>query len=51
VRWPSGRVEPVTLPSVDRFFVIEEGKGVVPSLYDNPAKAAGHTVGSAPSGN
>ena len=50
VRWPSGRVEPVTLPSVDRFFVIEEGKGVIPSVYDNPAKAAAHAAGNAPSG-
>jgi hypothetical protein len=47
VRWPSGRVEPVTLPSVDRFFVIEEGKGVVPSLYDDLAKGAGASAGSA----
>jgi enediyne biosynthesis protein E4 len=39
VRWPSGFVEPVTLPSVDRFFVIEEGKGVIPSPYYGPAKA------------
>jgi hypothetical protein len=31
IRWPSGLVEPVTLPSVDRFFVIEEGKGIVPT--------------------
>ena len=38
IRWPSGRIEPVTLPSVDRFFVIEEGKGIVPSVYDQPAK-------------
>ena len=50
VRWPSGRVEAVTLPSVDRFFVVEEGKGVIPSVYDNPAKAAGRAVGSALSG-
>jgi hypothetical protein len=35
IRWPSGSVEQVTLPSVDRFFAIEEGKGVVPSVYDN----------------
>jgi enediyne biosynthesis protein E4 len=47
VRWPSGRVEPVRLPSVDRFFVIEEGKGVVPSLYDDLAKGAGAAAGSA----
>jgi hypothetical protein len=44
VRWPSGFVEPVTLPSIDRFFVIEEGKGVVPSLYDSAAKTGGTAV-------
>jgi hypothetical protein len=38
IRWPSGFVEHVSLPSVDRFFVIEEGKGVVPSVYDAIAK-------------
>jgi hypothetical protein len=50
VRWPSGRVEPVTLPSVDRFFVIEEGKGVIPSVYDNLAKEAGASAGNAHKG-
>ena len=39
VHWPSGSVEKVALPSVDRFFVIEEGKGVVPSVYDAMAKS------------
>jgi len=34
VHWNSGLVEHVTLPGVDRFFVLEEGKGVVPSVYD-----------------
>jgi hypothetical protein len=38
IYWPSGLVQPVTLPSVDRFFVIEEGKGVIPSLYDDVKK-------------
>jgi hypothetical protein len=40
IHWPSGLVEPVKLPSVDRFFVIEEGKGVVPSIYDESKKAS-----------
>jgi enediyne biosynthesis protein E4 len=35
VRWPSGFVETVALPGVDRFYAIEEGKGIVPSVYDN----------------
>jgi enediyne biosynthesis protein E4 len=34
IRWPSGFVEQVQLPSVDRFFAVEEGKGIVPSVYD-----------------
>ena len=34
IRWPDGTVEQATLPSVDRFFMIEEGKGLVPSVYD-----------------
>jgi hypothetical protein len=29
IRWPSGRVESVTLNGVDRIFTLEEGKGVV----------------------
>jgi enediyne biosynthesis protein E4 len=37
IRWPSGFVEQVTLPGVDRIYAIEEGKGVVPSVYDNMA--------------
>jgi hypothetical protein len=41
VRWPSGLVENVKLPGVDRFFAIEECKGLVPSVYDAIAK---HTV-------
>jgi hypothetical protein len=28
VHWPSGAVEKLSLPAVDRFFLIEEGKGV-----------------------
>jgi enediyne biosynthesis protein E4 len=48
IRWPSGLVEPVTLPSVDRFFVIEEGKGVVPGQYGEPAKATASLTGGAP---
>jgi hypothetical protein len=28
----------VTLPGVDRYYVIEEGKGVIPSVYDAIAK-------------
>jgi hypothetical protein len=38
IHWPSGFVEHVSLPSINRFFTIEEGKGVVPSVYDAMAK-------------
>jgi len=37
IHWPSGLKEAVSLPAVDRFFTIEEGKGVVPGNYDAPA--------------
>jgi hypothetical protein len=37
IRWPDGTQESVTLPSVDRYFAIEEGKGLVPSIYDSIA--------------
>src|SRR6185437_1723570 len=40
IHWPSGAMEHVTLPSVDRFFEIEEGKGIVPSVYDSIAQSA-----------
>ena len=34
IRWPDGQKEALTLPGVDRYFAIEEGKGIVPSKYD-----------------
>jgi len=34
IHWPSGAVEHITLPAVDRFYMIEEGRGIVPSVYD-----------------
>ena len=43
VHWNSGFVEHVTLPGVDRFFVLEEGKGVVPSVYDDIGRSASMT--------
>ena len=38
IHWPSGAIEKFTLPAVDRFFIIEEGKGVAPYRFDEPAK-------------
>jgi len=34
IRWPDGLKESFILPGVDRYFAIEEGKGLVPSVYD-----------------
>ena len=34
IRWPDGVKESYTLPEVDRYFAIEEGKGLVLSVYD-----------------
>ncbi len=34
IHWTDGKLETVTLPAVDRYFAIEEGKGLVPSVYD-----------------
>lgn len=38
IHWPDHKVEHVSLPSVDRFFMIEEGKGIIPSVYDGIIK-------------
>jgi hypothetical protein len=43
LRWPDGTVEHASLPGVDRFFVIEEGKGLVPSVYDEIAAKSATT--------
>jgi len=40
LRWPSGAVEKLKLPGVDRIYAIEEGKGIVPSVYDAIAQKA-----------
>lgn len=37
IHWPDGQKETVQLPGVDRYFAIEEGKGIVPSVYDSIA--------------
>jgi hypothetical protein len=34
IRWPDGKQETVNLEGVDRYYAIEEGKGLVPSVYD-----------------
>jgi hypothetical protein len=32
IHWPSGSIEKVKLPSVDRIFTVEEGKGITGEL-------------------
>jgi hypothetical protein len=40
IHWPSGSMESVSLPAVDRYFAVEEGKGLVPSVYDSVAPSS-----------
>ncbi|MGA7915419.1 MAG: CRTAC1 family protein, partial [Candidatus Acidiferrales bacterium] len=41
IRWPDRVVEHVVLPAaVDRFYVVEEGKGVIPGVYDGAGSEA-----------
>jgi hypothetical protein len=35
IRWPDGAKETINLPAIDRYFAIQEGKGLVPSVYDS----------------
>jgi len=51
IRWTSGFVEHVSLPSVDRYFVIEEGKGLVPSVYDAIASSMSNAAKPHSGGN
>ncbi len=37
IRWPDGAKATYSLPGVDRYFAIEEGRGIVPSVYDHIA--------------
>jgi hypothetical protein len=37
IHWPSGKVERLALPGIDRYFVVEENKGIVPGPYDPPS--------------
>jgi enediyne biosynthesis protein E4 len=38
IHWPSGAVERFTPPALDRFYAVEEGKGIVPGVYDRGEK-------------
>ncbi len=37
IHWLNGPVEHVKLTGMDRIFMVEEGKGVIPSVYDQIA--------------
>jgi len=51
IHWPNGPVEHVKLPGVDRIFMVEEGKGVVASVYDQIAKDAAAKRAASSTGN
>ena len=44
IHWPSGSVQRIKLSDVDRYYSIEEGKGIVP----NPNERAGHLIAPGP---
>jgi hypothetical protein len=48
IHWPSGGVERITLPAIDRFYAVEEGRGIVPSVYDRLAPDTGHRRSPSP---
>jgi hypothetical protein len=51
VHWPGNRIEHVTLAGeLDRIYTIEQGKGVVPSVYDKIARERAGTAGKAQHG-
>jgi len=41
IHWPSGAVERFTPPQVDRFYSVEEGKGIVSGGFGPPPKTPG----------
>ncbi len=49
VHWPSGAIELVSLPGVDRFYALEEGKGAVSSVYDEAGQKSGNAKGTSSS--
>jgi hypothetical protein len=49
IHWPSGKVENVKLPAVDRIYTIEEGKGITGALCGGK-ECAGPSTAKAPAG-
>ena len=37
IHWTDGSVEKLKLPTIDRFYTIEQGRGVIAGVYDAPA--------------
>jgi hypothetical protein len=44
IHWPGGAVEHLTLPALDRFFVIEQGKGIL-GVPANPSGQKTRLIG------
>ena len=42
IRWPSGRVEKMTLPAVDRIYTITEAKGITDAICEGSACKPSH---------
>ena len=38
IHWPDGKIQHISIPSINRIFMVEEGKGIIPSVYDAIAK-------------
>jgi enediyne biosynthesis protein E4 len=49
VHWPSGSVERLTLPEIDRFYSVEERRGMLTGIGDsNPASDTGRSLTAPP---
>ena len=44
IQWPDQTREQITLPAVDRYFTIQEGKGIVDGIASGSAKSRGHAI-------
>ena len=44
IHWPDRTTEKIAIPTVDRYFTIQEGKGIVPGVYDPATKQHPHTA-------
>lgn len=48
IHWSDGVTEHLSLPGIDRYFMIEEGKGIIPSVYDNMGRKNSSTAAMSP---